>query len=67
MVVSVGAKAQGKILEQVGIRKTNESEPIEDTSLQKLSVVKPRNVKPFWEKSVGCLMTGERATGVEGA
>jgi hypothetical protein len=25
------------------------------------------NVKPFWEKSVRCLMTGQTATGVEGA
>jgi hypothetical protein len=32
VVVSVGAKAQGKNLEQVRIRKTNESEPTEDAS-----------------------------------
>ena len=35
--------------------------------VKKLSVVKTRNVKPFWEKSVRCLMTGQTATGVEGA
>ena len=51
----------------MGIRKTNESEPIEDASLRSLDVVKTRNVKPFWEKSVRCLMTGQTATGVEGA
>jgi hypothetical protein len=34
VVVSVGAKAQGKNLEQVRIRKTNESEPTEDASLR---------------------------------
>jgi len=32
-----------------------------------LGVVKTRSVNPFWDKSVRRLMTGQTATGVEGA
>jgi len=37
------------------------------TRRKEASVVKTRSVKPFWDKPVRCLMTGQAATGVEGA
>jgi len=37
------------------------------TRRKEASVVKIRSVNPFWDKSVGGLMTGQTATGVEGA
>ena len=40
VVVSVGGKARGKLV-QVGIRETNESEPIEDASLRSQVSSKP--------------------------
>ena len=49
------SKSSRQDLEQVCIRKTNESTPIEDASLRSLM------------KSVRCLVTGQTATGVEGA
>jgi hypothetical protein len=32
-----------------------------------LGVVKTRDVMRLWDKSVGCLVTGQTATGVKGA
>ena len=40
VVVSVGGKARGKLV-QVGIRETNESEPFEDASLRNQVSSKP--------------------------
>ena len=37
------------------------------TRRKEASVVKTRSVNPFWDKSVRGLMTGQTATGVEGA
>ena len=51
----------------MSIRKTNESEPIEDASLQTLDVAETRGDELFWDKSVGSLMTGQTVTGVERA
>jgi hypothetical protein len=51
---------------QVCIRETNESEPIEDASLNS-SVVKTRCVWYAWDKPAGGLMTEQVATGVEKA
>jgi len=51
----------------VSIRKANESEPIEDASLQTLDVAETRGDELFWDKSVGSLMTGQTVTGVERA
>ena len=54
-------------LEQVRVRKANESEPIDDASLRSFGVAKTTGVYLLWDESVGCLMTGQTATGVEGA
>jgi hypothetical protein len=35
--------------------------------VKRLNVVKTRGARLHWDKSVGCLMTGQMATGVEGA
>ena len=51
----------------MSIRKANESEPIEDASLQTLDVAETRGDELFWDKSVGSLMTGQTVTGVERA
>ena len=61
------SKSSRQDLEQVSIRKTNESEPIEDASLQTLDVAETRGDELFWDKSVGSLMTGQTVTGVERA
>lgn len=61
------SKSPRQDLEQVSIRKTNESEPIEDASLQTLDVAETRGDELFWDKSVGSLMTGQTVTGVERA
>src|SRR5215813_8273505 len=37
------------------------------TRRKEASVVKTRSVNPFWDESVRGLMTGQAATGVEGA
>jgi hypothetical protein len=37
------------------------------TRRKELDVVKTRGVNLLWDKSVGCLMTGQTATGVKGA
>ena len=54
-------------LEQVSVRETNESEPFEDASLRIQTSSKPEAKGASGIKSVGCLMTGQTATGVEGA
>ena len=59
-------KSPRQDLEQVSVRKTNESKPFEDASLR-LSVVKTRGAFISWDKSARSLMTGRAATGVEGA
>jgi len=51
----------------VCIRETNESEPFDDASLGKSSVVKTRGVVFCWDESAGCLVTEQVATGVERA
>ena len=69
-VKSRGGERWGELkehLEQVNIRETNESEPFEDALVKSFSVVKTRGVVHLWDKSVRCLMTGQTATGVEGA
>lgn len=66
VVVSVGGKAQGKLV-QVRIRETNESEPFEDASLRNQVSSKPEACSSFWDKPAGCLMTEQVATGVERA
>ena len=66
VVVSVGGKARGKLV-QVGIRETNESEPFEDASLRKLRVVETRGENLFWDEPARCLRTERVATGVEKA
>jgi hypothetical protein len=58
---------RGSELVQVSVRETNESKPFEDVSLRILSVVKTRGVVFSWEESVGCLMTGQTAAGIERA
>ena len=60
-------KSLGQDLEQVSIRKTNESEPTEDASLKTLVVAKTRGAEHRCDESVRGLMTGQTATGVEGA
>ena len=66
VVVSVGGKARGKLV-QVCIRETNESEPFEDASLRNQSVVETRGVYLFWDEPAGCLVTEQVTTGVERA
>ena len=63
VVVSVGGKARGKLV-QVCIRETNESEPFEDASLRTQVSSKPEVCSSFWDEPAGCLMTEQVATGV---
>ena len=63
VVVSVGAKASGTGPKQVGVRETSESKPFDEASLRNLASSKPEAVKLRWDKSVGCLMTGQTAIG----
>jgi hypothetical protein len=51
----------------VCIRETNESEPFEDASLRKSSVVETKRENLTWERPAGCLMTERVAAGVERA
>jgi hypothetical protein len=61
------SQSSRQYLEQVRNRETNESEPFEDASLKYSNVVETGGVGRLRDKSVGCLMTGQTATGVERA
>jgi hypothetical protein len=63
VVVSVGGKARGKLV-QVSIRETNESEPFDDASLRSQGLSKPEAGIGFWDESARCLVTEQVATGV---
>lgn len=57
----------GRDPEQMGIRKTNESEPADDASKIVVGAVETRSVFLFSDKSVGSLMTGQATAGVKTA
>jgi hypothetical protein len=66
VVVSVGAKVRGMTPSRcVSGRRTKVNPSM--TRRKDTDVVKTRGVNLFWDKSVGCLMTGQTATGVKGA
>jgi hypothetical protein len=66
MVVSVGAKVRGKTSSRCASERRTKVNPPK-TRRKELDVVETRSVLPFSDKSVGSLMTGQTAAGVEGA
>jgi hypothetical protein len=66
VVVSVGAKARGMTPSRCASGRRAKANP-SMTRRKETDVVKTRGAIHFWDKSVGCLMTGQTATGVKGA
>jgi hypothetical protein len=66
VVVSVGAKARGMTPSRCVSGRRAKANP-SMTRRKESDVVKTRGAKLLWDKSVGCLMTGQTATGVKGA
>jgi hypothetical protein len=66
VVVNVGAKARGMFSSRCASgRRAKANPPM--MRRKELSIVKTSSEKLCWDKSVGCLMTGQMAIGVEGA
>ena len=66
VVVSIGAKAWGMTLSRyVSGRRARVNPSM--TRRKELGVAKTRGVNLRWDKSVGCLVTGRTAAGVQGA
>jgi hypothetical protein len=66
VVVSVGAKARGMTPSRCAFGRRAKANPLM-TRRKEPDVVKTRGANLFWDKSVGCLMTGQTATGVKRA
>ena len=66
VVVSVGTKVRGMTPSRCASGRRAKANP-SMTRRKDSDVVKTRGVNLFWDKSVGCLVTGQTATGVKGA
>ena len=66
VVVSVGTKVRGMTPSRCASGRRAKANP-SMTRRKDMDVVKTRGVNLFWDKSVGCLVTGQTATGVKGA
>jgi hypothetical protein len=66
VVVNVGAKARGMTPSRCVSGRRAKANP-SMTRRKELSVAKTRGVNLRWDKSVGCLVTGQTAAGVQGA
>jgi hypothetical protein len=65
-VVSVGTKVRGMTPSRCASGRRAKANP-SMTRRKDIDVVKTRGVNLFWDESVGCLVTGQTATGVKGA
>ena len=65
VVVSVGSKVRSRI--RAGEHPRDERERTLDHASKLVDVAKTRGGSILWDKSVGDLITGRAATGVEGA
>ena len=66
VVVNVGGNARGMTPSRYAFGRRAKANP-SMTRRKDMDVVKTRGVNLFWDKSVGCLVTGQTATGVKGA
>ena len=66
VVVNVGGNARGMTPSRCASGRRAKANP-SMTRRKDMDVVKTRGVNLFWDKSVGCLVTGQTATGVKGA